>query len=64
MIPSEFLSVVENLIHIDPVRSYPERATKIVAGLVNASAYHLEYSDGENTTKFDSTPPPPTSTFA
>jgi len=59
MIPSEFLSVVESLIHIDPVRSYPERATKIVAGLVNATAFHLEYSDGERTTKFDSTPPPP-----
>ncbi|MBN1653887.1 MAG: response regulator transcription factor [Deltaproteobacteria bacterium] len=59
MITSEFLTVAESLIHIDPVRSYPDRASKVVAGLVHAVAYRLEFNNGETITKFDSTPPPP-----
>jgi DNA-binding CsgD family transcriptional regulator len=59
MIPSEFLTVAEDLIHIDPIRSYPDRAAKIVASLVHAIAYHVEFNNGEATKKLDSTPPPP-----
>lgn len=61
MIPSEFLEFAEGLHHLDPVRSYPARAAKIVADLAHASSYSVEI-DGANAKerrKVDSTPPPP-----
>ena len=60
MISTEFLQIAEGLIHLDPIRSYPERGAQLLANLVNASAYHLEFQKGDTKKKYDSTPPPPT----
>jgi len=59
VIPSEFLQVAEGLILLDPVRSYPDRAARLVASLVNASAYRIEFQNGDTKKRVDSTPPPP-----
>ena len=58
MVPSEFLQIAEGLNHLDPVRTYPSRAAKLVAGLANASAYRVELAEGSRR-NLDSTPPPP-----
>jgi len=58
VVPSEFLQIAEGLNHLDPVRTYPSRAAKLVAGLANASSYRVELEAGDRR-KLDSTPPPP-----
>lgn len=58
MVPSEFLQIAEGLNHLDPVRTYPSRAAKLVAGLANASSYRVELEAGQRR-NLDSTPPPP-----
>ena len=58
MVPSEFLQIAEGLNHLDPVRTYPTRAAKLVAGLANATSYRVELESGDKR-KLDSTPPPP-----
>jgi DNA-binding CsgD family transcriptional regulator len=58
VVPSEFLQIAEGLNHLDPVRTYPTRAAKLVAGLANAMAYRVELEQGDKR-KLDSTPPPP-----
>jgi DNA-binding CsgD family transcriptional regulator len=58
VVPSDFLQVAEGLNHLDPVRTYPTRAAKLVAGLANASSYRVELEQGDKR-KLDSTPPPP-----
>ena len=58
MVPSEFLQIAEGLNHLDPVRTYPTRAAKLVAGLANATSYRVELEAGDKR-KLDSTPPPP-----
>ncbi len=59
MISSEFLHIAEGLTHLDPIRSYPDRAAKLVASLVNASAYRVEFRNGDTSRRLDSEPPPP-----
>ena len=44
---------------MDPVRTYPDRAAKLVADLVKATAYRVEYRKGEVKRRVDSIPPPP-----
>jgi len=61
VVPSEFLQIAEGLSHLDPIRTYPDRAAKLVANLVNASAYWVEYQQGEAQQKIYSIPPPPMS---
>lgn len=58
MVPTEFLQIAEGLNHLDPIRTYPSRAAKLVADLANATSYRvdLELADREH---LDSTPPPP-----
>jgi DNA-binding CsgD family transcriptional regulator len=58
VVPSEFLQIAEGLNHLDPVRTYPTRAAKLVAGLANATSYRVELEAGDKR-KLDSTPPPP-----
>jgi DNA-binding CsgD family transcriptional regulator len=58
VVPSEFLQIAEGLNHLDPVRTYPTRAAKLVAGLANASSYRVELESGDRR-KLDSSPPPP-----
>lgn len=58
MVPSEFLQIAEGLNHLDPIRTYPARAAKLVADLANATAYRVELEQGERSS-MDSTPPPP-----
>jgi DNA-binding CsgD family transcriptional regulator len=58
VVPSEFLTIAEGLNHLDPVRTYPTRAAKLVAGLANATSYRVELDAGDKR-KLDSTPPPP-----
>jgi DNA-binding CsgD family transcriptional regulator len=58
VVPSEFLQIAEGLNHLDPVRTYPTRAAKLVAGLANATSYRVELEHGERR-KLDSSPPPP-----
>ena len=58
MVPSEFLQIAEGLNHLDPIRTYPVRAAKLVADLANATAYRVELELGDQR-KLDSTPPPP-----
>ena len=58
MVPSEFLQIAEGLNHLDPIRTYPLRAAKLVADLANATAYRMELELGDQR-KLDSTPPPP-----
>jgi DNA-binding CsgD family transcriptional regulator len=43
---------------LDPVRTYPTRAAKLVADLANATSFRVELEHGERK-KLDSTPPPP-----
>lgn len=60
MVPSEFLQIAEGLNHLDPIRTYPARAAKLVADLANASAYRVELEGEEpERAQLDSTPPPP-----
>jgi DNA-binding CsgD family transcriptional regulator len=58
VVPSEFLQIAENLNHLDPIRTYPLRAAKLVADLANATSYRVELELGDQR-KLDSTPPPP-----
>lgn len=58
VVPSEFLQIAEGLNHLDPIRTYPVRAAKLVADLANATAYRVELELGDQR-KLDSTPPPP-----
>lgn len=58
MVPSEFLQIAEGLNHLDPIRTYPARAAKLVADLANATSYRVELEQGERAC-MDSTPPPP-----
>lgn len=58
VVPSEFLQIAEGLNHLDPIRTYPTRAAKLVADLANATSYRVELEHGEQR-KLDSTPPPP-----
>lgn len=58
MVPSEFLQIAEGLNHLDPIRTYPARAAKLVAELANASSFRVEL-EGEEPRRLDSTPPPP-----
>jgi DNA-binding CsgD family transcriptional regulator len=58
VVPSEFLQIAEGLNHLDPIRTYPLRAAKLVADLANATAYRMELDQGDQR-KLDSTPPPP-----
>ncbi len=59
MVPSEFLQIAEGLNHLDPIRTYPVRAAKLVADLANATAYRVELETSQQPRKVDSTPPPP-----
>ncbi len=60
MVPSEFLQIAEGLNHLDPIRTYPLRAAKLVADLANATSYRVELELGERDQRsLDSTPPPP-----
>jgi len=58
VVPSEFLQIAEGLNHLDPIRTYPVRAAKLVADLANATAYRVELELGDQR-KLDSSPPPP-----
>jgi DNA-binding CsgD family transcriptional regulator len=58
VVPSEFLQIAEGLNHLDPIRTYPVRAAKLVADLANATAYRVELELGDQR-QLDSTPPPP-----
>ena len=58
MVPTEFLQIAEGLNHLDPVRTYPARAAKLVAELASATSYRVELDEGDPK-KVDSTPPPP-----
>lgn len=58
MVPTEFLQIAESLNHLDPVRTYPSRAAKLIADLANASSYRVDLEAAERTA-LDSTPPPP-----
>jgi DNA-binding CsgD family transcriptional regulator len=58
VVPSEFLQIAEGLNHLDPIRTYPIRAAKLVADLANATAYRVEL-ELDQQRKVDSTPPPP-----
>jgi DNA-binding CsgD family transcriptional regulator len=59
VVPTELLQIAEGLSHLDPVRSYPDRAAKLIASLVNATAYRVEFQKGNTKKRVDSTPPPP-----
>jgi len=60
VVPSEFLQIAEGLNHLDPIRTYPARAAKLVADLANATAYRVELELGDvSQRKLDSSPPPP-----
>lgn len=58
MVPSEFLQIAEGLNHLDPVRTYPARAAKLIADLANATSYRVELEHDQRSS-MDSTPPPP-----
>lgn len=51
------LDLVEGLLQLDPVRTYPQRGATIVAKLGRASSYALELEGRDDT--FASDPPPP-----
>lgn len=57
----KMLDVAEGLLTLDPVRTYPQRATELVAKLARANAYKLELerSDGMPEQTVASDPPPP-----
>jgi DNA-binding CsgD family transcriptional regulator len=61
VVSAEFLQIVEGLHHLDPVRTYPARAARLVADLAGAGSYRveLEESDAGRQRQLDSTPPPP-----
>lgn len=60
MVPTEFLQIAEGLNHLDPVRTYPARAAKLIADLANASSYRVDLEATEKpANSLDSTPPPP-----
>lgn len=58
MVPSEFLQIAEGLNHLDPIRTYPERAARLVADLANATAFRVQLDEGDRK-ELDSVPPPP-----
>jgi DNA-binding CsgD family transcriptional regulator len=58
VVSTDFLQIAENLQHLDPIRTYPGRAAKVVAELANATSYRMELELGEKR-QLDSTPPPP-----
>lgn len=58
MVPSEFLQIAEGLNHLDPIRTYPERAARLVADLANATSYRVQLEEGDRK-ELDSVPPPP-----
>lgn len=58
MVSTDFLQIAENLHHLDPIRTYPVRAAKLVADLANATSYRVELQLGQKR-QLDSTPPPP-----
>lgn len=51
------MEVAEALVHLDPIRTYPQRGAEEVAKLVRASAFRL-LRDGEKTVVSDPPPPP------
>lgn len=53
---SDFLAIAEGLHHLDPVRTYPRRAAKLVASLAGASAFRVEIEGEESSV--ESVPPP------
>jgi DNA-binding CsgD family transcriptional regulator len=58
MVSTDFLQIAENLHHLDPIRTYPARAAKLVADLANATSFRVELQLGTKR-QLDSTPPPP-----
>jgi len=58
VVPTEFLQIAEGLNHLDPVRTYPARAAKLIADLANASSYRVDL-EADKRQNHDSTPPPP-----
>jgi hypothetical protein len=58
VISTDFMRIAEGLHHLDPVRSYPARAARLVADLARAASYSVEIERGAKR-KLDSTPPPP-----
>lgn len=58
MIPAEFLQIAEGLNHLDPIRTYPSRAAKLVAELAQARGFRV-HIEGDDARHVDSTPPPP-----
>ncbi len=55
MSPFQYLEIAEGLLHLDPVRTYPQRAAALVARLAHASAFRLEMGQGS---VVESDPPP------
>jgi DNA-binding CsgD family transcriptional regulator len=51
----QVLDIAEGLLHLDPIRTYPQRSAALVAKLTGALAYRLEI-EGEETIESD--PPP------
>lgn len=58
MVSTDFLQIAENLHHLDPIRTYPARAAKLIADLANATSFRVELALGAKR-QLDSTPPPP-----
>ena len=58
MVSTDFLQIAENLHHLDPIRTYPARAAKLIADLANATSFRVELQLGAKR-QLDSTPPPP-----
>lgn len=56
-LPFQVLEIAEGLLHLDPVRSYPQRAAALVARLANAQGFELDV-DGEG--RIARSDPPPT----
>ncbi len=54
--PFQVLDIAEGLLHLDPVRTYPQRAAALVAKMANAQAHELDL-DGERGV-LRSEPPP------
>jgi len=56
--PFQVLDVAEGLLHLDPVRTYPQRGVALVARLVGARAYRLEIDEGGEALTSDPPPEP------
>ena len=52
----QILEISDELLQLDPVRTYPQRAAEQVARIVRATGFHLERTDGGKTVNSD--PPP------